>query len=285
MAIGLAAGAPAALGVAAEQARLCQLSDAERGTVAAIIGGETLQLADGSVVRLIGAKAPSAPLGFNGDTPWPMVEEAKEALRRLASGAEVELHFGGRREDRHGHLLAQIFVVKGDQRLWLQQELVAQGFARVYSFPDNRACVAELLAAERSARDEHKGLWAVFAYRIRDANGRDPEDIARLRQSYQLVEGVVAAVGGGAGRLYLNFGRDWHTDFTVEIERKDKDAFVRAGLDPDALAGKRIRVRGWIEWRNGPMIRASHPEQIEILLAQAAPHAPKRAPPKGSVAL
>ncbi len=33
-------------------------------------------------------------------------------------------------------------------RLWLQQEMVGQGLARVYSFPDNRACVRELLASE-----------------------------------------------------------------------------------------------------------------------------------------
>jgi hypothetical protein len=24
-------------------------------------------------------------------------------------------------------------------------------------------------------------------------------------------------------------------------------------------------VRGWVEWRNGPMIVADHPEQIEVL--------------------
>jgi hypothetical protein len=30
----------------------------------------------------------------------------------------------------------------------LQEELVAKGLARVYSFPDNRACVAELLARD-----------------------------------------------------------------------------------------------------------------------------------------
>jgi hypothetical protein len=26
-----------------------------------------------------------------------------------------------------------------------------------------------------------------------------------------------------------------------------------------------VRVRGWIEWRNGPMIAATHPEQLELL--------------------
>jgi hypothetical protein len=24
-------------------------------------------------------------------------------------------------------------------------------------------------------------------------------------------------------------------------------------------------VRGWLQWRNGPMIEATHPEQIELL--------------------
>jgi hypothetical protein len=72
-------------------------------------------------------------------------------------------------------------------------------------------------------------------------------------------------VGKGSGRVYLNFASDWRSDFTISIERKDVAAFVSAGLDPMALAGKRVRVRGWLAWRNGPMIEATHPEQIELL--------------------
>jgi len=36
-------------------------------------------------------------------------------------------------------------------------------------------------------------------------------------------------------------------------------------IDPKVLAGKKLRVRGWVEWRNGPMIHATHAEQIELL--------------------
>jgi hypothetical protein len=49
------------------------------------------------------------------------------------------------------------------------------------------------------------------------------------------------------------------------MERKDGEAFKAAGIDPKALAGKKLRVRGWVEWRNGPMIHATHAEQIELL--------------------
>ncbi len=241
----------------------CDLPESETGTVASIIDGETLKLADGRTVRLIGAKAPMPPLGWRGDDPWPMVEEARSALARLAAGKDVELRYGGRRTDRHGYLLAQVFVVTGESRLWLQDELIGEGLARVYSFPDNRACVSELLAREAEARAKRLGVWRTSAYRIESAN--DVERLGRLIHSYQLVEGKVVAVGEGGGRLYLNFAEDWRSDFTISVEHKDENAFAAAGIDLKALAGRRLRVRGFLAWRNGPTIEASHPEQIELL--------------------
>ncbi len=244
----------------------CELSETRAGTVAEIVDAETLKLTDGTVVRLIGAKAPRAPLSWRGDDPWPMVKEARDALSELAAGADVELQFGGRQADRHGRALAHVFATKGGKRLWLQEELVAQGLARVYSFPDNRACFTELLARETEARDQGLGVWRSWAYRVREA--KDVERLGRLKHSYQLVEGVVVAVGGAGGRTYLNFTKDWRTDFTIVVERKNVAAFKKAGLDLQALAGKRVRVRGWLGWRNGPMVEASHPEQIEMLAVE-----------------
>ena len=241
----------------------CDLSEAERVTVATAEDGDTLALSDGRTVRLVGVHAPAPPLGWRGDDPWPLVQEAKATLTRLAAGQEVELKFGGRRSDRHGRSLAHVFVVQGEKRVWLQQALVADGFARVYSFPDNRSCVAELLASEADARAKHRGIWGVSAYRVREAS--DLEGLDRLMHSYQLVEGVVVAIGEARDRLYLNFGEDWRRDFTVSVERKDAAAFAAAGLDLKALAGKRVRARGWLQWRNGPEIRATHAEQLELV--------------------
>ena len=96
-------------------------------------------------------------------------------------------------------------------------------------------------------------------------NAGNVERFGRLTRSYQLVEGAVAEVGESGGRLYLNFDKDWRKDFTILMERKDGEAFKAAGIDPKALAGKKLMVRGWVEWRNGPMIHATHAEQIELL--------------------
>jgi endonuclease YncB( thermonuclease family) len=259
----------------ASAAEPCALSAPERHVVAEVKDGETLILTDGTAVRLIGAKAPAAPLSFRGDHPWPLVEEAKTALGAMAQGAEVELRFGGTRSDRHGRMLAQVFAVKGNERLWLQGELVGKGLARVYSFPDNHACVGALLAREAEARAQRLGVWGNSAYRILDAE--NVERLSRLTRSFQLVEGVVAAVGEGKSRLYLNFAKDWRSDFTIAVARKDGDALRAEGLDLKSLAGKRLRVRGWVEWRNGPMIEVTHLDQIELLgdAGAPAPEAPE----------
>jgi hypothetical protein len=67
------------------------------------------------------------------------------------------------------------------------------------------------------------------------------------------------------GRAYLNFGADWKQDFTVTLAPAVRRLFEAEGHDPRAYEGRRIRVRGWLKSFNGPMIEATHPEQIELL--------------------
>ena len=86
----------------------------------------------------------------------------------------------------------------------------------------------------------------------------------------QLVEGKVLKAARIKGRVYLNFGDDWKTDFTVTIGVPARRMFREAGTDPLSLEGKRIRVRGWLKRYNGPMIAATHPEQIEVVANQDA---------------
>ena len=83
----------------------CDLPPGQKGTVAEVRDGETLARTDGTLVRLINAKAPAAPLAGRSDRPWPFVAEAKQALSELVSGAEVELRYGGAKADRHGPAL------------------------------------------------------------------------------------------------------------------------------------------------------------------------------------
>ena len=144
----------------------------------------------------------------------------------------------------------------------MQGEMLRRGLARVYSFPDNRALVAEMLAAETEARAANRGIWSDPYYAIRNP---DPGVLLPLTNTFQLIEGRVVEAAEVNGTVYLNFGADWRSDFTVSIARKYMKNFEGAGIDPLVYQGQSIRVRGWITKRNGPMINATHPEQIEDL--------------------
>ena len=145
---------------------------------------------------------------------------------------------------------------------WIQGELLRLGLARVYSFPDNRSRVSEMLALERDARQAQRGIWALPYYAIRNS---DVDTLNDQLGTFQLIEGRTVDAADVKGNVYLNFGSDWRTDFTISISKKSRRLFDKASLDPAAWTGRSFRVRGWLTKRNGLMIRATHPEQIELL--------------------
>ena len=226
-----------------------------------VVDGDTVVLdrpVDGAIqVRLVGLQAPKLPLGRPNFPTWPLAAESKRALEDLILGKPVELRYGGRRMDRHGRLLAHLH---GPGGVWVQGELLDRGMARVYSFPDNRWKVAEMLAIEGEARRRGRGIWGHAFYAV-----RNPAEAARHRDTFQLVEGRVLDAAKVKGRVYLNFGVDWRTDFTVSISARPLRLFAKTGVDALALEGRIVRARGWLKSRNGPMIEATHPEQIEVL--------------------
>lgn len=238
----------------------CRFEGTAMGLVKAVDDGDTLVLDGGRVVRLTGMQAPKMRPEDPAFRAWPHAGEARDALERLTAGRMVRLHVNGAGEDRHGRLLAQVTVRANGQEIWLQQALVRAGAARVYSFADNRGCVRELLAAEDEARKAGRGLWVLDAYRIRTA-----DDAAAVIGQYHLVEGQIRSAARVRDRLYWNFGDDYRADFTVTIPAPALRLFDGTGFDPVAATGLRVRVRGWIELRNGPDIEVSHPEQIERL--------------------
>ena len=240
------------------------LVDGPKGTVMSVTDGDTVVLDTGVVVRLIGTQAPKLPLGREDFETWPKAEEARLALQALTLGKRVAVRHGGEQVDRHGRTLGQLFVI-GTPELWVQQRMIADGWARVYSFPDNRACLPQLLAAEGSARLMKLGIWADPYYLVRRADR--PAELAGRLGHYELVEGRVLLADEAQGRIYLNFGRSWKEDFTAVIDRGAVTLFSRSGLDPLKLEGALVRIRGWMDGVDGPRVEVTHPEQIEVLLA------------------
>ena len=229
------------------------LTDLPAGIVARIFNAQQFRLQDGRVVRLAGISTvtPRSTLPQN----W--AEQAQSRLAKLLK-AGVRLKAGPHAQDRYQRWLAHAY--SADTGLWVQGDLVSRGLAWVNSYPGQRQRIAELLKLETDARIAHRGIWAEPEHlMIRAGAGWAALD------SFRIVEGVVVSVAEIRNRIYMNFGADWREDFTIRIDRRYWRLFRAQGLDPRKLAGHKVRVRGWVHLENGPMIRLTHPEPLEVL--------------------
>lgn len=237
-----------------------RLEDGGTAVIQAVIDADTAVLADGRQVRFVGIQAPKLPLGRANFPTWPLAEDAARTVEAMILGRTVQLRHGGARIDRHGRTLAHLVR---DDGLWVQGEILRLGWARVYSFADNRALAAELYALEREARAAGRGIWADPFYAV-----RSPNELDRDIDSFQIVEGKVLEATKTKGVVYLNFGLDWRTDFTVSLDGEAQKLFRQSKLDPLSLKGRTVRARGWLKRKNGPWIELNHPEPLEVLDAR-----------------
>jgi micrococcal nuclease len=122
-----------------------------------VVDGDTLEVSGGERVRLIGVDTPESvtperPVGCFG----------KEASRFTSSlvppGTPIRLVGDVEQRDRFGRLLA--YVYRQADGLFVNAELLRQGFAQLLTIPPNIAHTDEFTAIARRAREGAQGLWA-----------------------------------------------------------------------------------------------------------------------------
>lgn len=208
--------------------------------------GGTLILDDGRELRLAGVEVAAGN---------------REALQALVSGQKLRLEGFGPEQDRYGRLVAFAFAGEGGQSL--QAALLDQGRARVGARVGSKPCAMALLTIENAARLAKRGMWADPNFAPLQADNLS--QLQAQRGHFALVEGKVLSVRESGATIYVNFGRRWTRDFTVIILKRQQRTFASAGLEPKQLEGRRVRVRGWIEQRGGPVVMTEAPEQIELI--------------------
>jgi len=225
------------------RAAACTGQPVTSGVIAQVIDSRSFLLTDGRKIVLAGIEVPAG----QGGTALDLVGHAVTLTR---SGPD----------DRYGRVPA--FVFAAGSSVPVQHGLLAQGQARVAARAGDRACAADLLAAEKAARRASLGLWADPGYVIRRAESGG--DLLAERGRFAIAEGKVLSVRESGGTLYMNFGQRWSQSLTVTVAKRREKLFMEAGLAPKSLERRDIRVRGWIEERNGPRMEVSRPEQIEF---------------------
>lgn len=176
------------------------LPPGEDATVSRVIDGDTVVIATGQTVRLIGidtpeTKDPRKPVQCLG------VEAARRTAELLAVATPVRLVFDVERKDRFGRTLA--YVYRRSDGLFVNAALVREGFAQVATFPPNVAHSEDFLALQREARNDSRGLWAVCGSSEQPARGGTTmRPATTLRVTTTRMTATTATAAGGARHPY-----------------------------------------------------------------------------------
>lgn len=145
----------------------------------------------------------------------------------------------------------------------MQADLISRGFAYATSDENSRDLVRALYKYEELGRARKLGLWQ---YPNNDI--KNDATIGKYINTFNIYEGVITDVRDNRKFIFLNFGKDIEKNVTAVIKMADQLIFV-----PDNtittfkyhdLKGRHVRIRGWFEEKDGPMLMITHPEQIEF---------------------
>ncbi len=121
--------------------------------VTRVVDGDTIEIEGGEKIRYIGIDTPETV------DPRKPVQcfgiEASKKNKELVEGKIVRLEKDITDRDKYSRLLRYVWV----DDLFINLELVKQGFASSYSYPPDIKYQKEFLAAETEAREAERGLW------------------------------------------------------------------------------------------------------------------------------
>ena len=136
--------------------------------VTKVFDGDTLRLANGEKVRLIGIDAPEMyesdklfkdvqRTGEDIETIMAKGRESYKFTKKLVDGRRVILEFDVEKRDKYGRLLAHVFIK--DTQLFLNAEIIKQGYAEVMIIPPNLKYGDYFQELYYEARENKRGLW------------------------------------------------------------------------------------------------------------------------------
>ena len=226
--------------------------------VVKVIDGDTVKLANGELLRYIGIDTPEMRLKQGGTfvySPQPFAQEATKLNQRLVEGKYVKIEFDVEKRDKYSRLLGYCFV----DGILVNEKLLEEGLAVLYTKPPNIAYADEFVDAQKQARENKKGLWKTY-------ETIDHTQSHRYINQIRTVRGRIINTYDSGKAVFLNFGYNYKTDFTIVIFRSSLPLFLNKGINPASFyRGKTVEVTGRIKEYNGPEIIVNIPEEIVII--------------------
>lgn len=216
-----------------------------------VIDGDTVALANGDHVRLIGLDTPE--LGRDGMISEPFAEAATDYLSMLIrEQPEVYAVYDRERSDSYQRRLAHLFL---DNTSSIQAMILQQGLATPLTVPPNTGFLDCYRDAARQARDRLDGIWSLPQFQPIPAGS-----LAGTERGYRIITGTVSRVGDSRTSIWINLGRG----VALRILKTDLDYFP--DIEISGLRGNTVEASGMIYRRNNELrMRVRHAADIRII--------------------
>ncbi|POY37411.1 nuclease [Solitalea longa] len=124
-----------------------------------VVDGDTFSIINGKnqteKIRLIGIDAPEIHRSAHKEV-GVYGQQAKSFLIALLKDKQVKLEYDVSKKDRYGRTLAYVYLPNG---VFINEKLVALGYAKAATFPPNVKFSKYFVKLEREARSKNLGLW------------------------------------------------------------------------------------------------------------------------------
>lgn len=132
-----------------------------------VFDGDTILLASGEKVRLLGIDTPemhdsdkllrdSRRSGESAQSIKQLGRKSYQFARDLLEGKMVSLEFDVQKYDKYGRLLAYVYLEDGT---FVNAKIIEEGYADLMTIPPNLKYADLFKELLQKARDKRKGLW------------------------------------------------------------------------------------------------------------------------------
>lgn len=205
-------------------------AEIERASLVRVQDGDSLKLADGRRVRLVGINAPE--LASQDGPDQPLAQAARVAAENfLADGNALRLVYGLKRKDHYGRTLAHVYDSRGNS---LEAELLVRGLAFHIAVPPNLALAECLKKQEDRARRQKLGVWDESVWPPLSAS-----ELTLAHTGFQRLRGRIVEVSE-AGDVWL----EMDGPVVLRVSREERQYFENSRWQN--WQGRRLEVRGWL---------------------------------------
>ncbi len=215
----------------------------QSATLDYIVDGDTLVLRDKRKIRVLGINTPEMH-----PPTQAMSKEATEAAKALLpKNSAITLHTSIEAKDRHGRTLAHVVNHEGVN---LAEHLLSTGLAAAIAIQPNTRCADHYKQLENTARTKKLGVWReAHPWLIVDKR------INKKRSGFRLVTSKVKSIKRDNQHLHLLLENGLRTFMKIALAEE---------INAESLVGKRITVRGWIQYRkNKASLRLHHANNLQ----------------------